>query len=183
MNITVIYASEKGSTAEIAERVAYRLEQSGLSTSLINTKQTQRLDQPSGAIILLTPIYKGLWLPAMTHFIRRNRRAIGDTPIFGLFPCVRVLEEQGKRYAYNNYLPDYIVGNLNLVDVRFIAGKLIRKELTLDELQTLSTRYDGEKLNHIRGDYRDWFDILDWTDRVAAIIKDSSPRHAGNFNE
>lgn len=170
MKVVVLYASQKGSTAEIATHITSRLALYTILADAIDVAVNKTLDEKYDAGILLTPIYKSMWLPAMTRFVKNADTQLANMPIRCLFPCIRVLEENGIEYAHDNYLPHTLLSRLNVQEVRFIAGKLLNSQLTHEDRVTLFERYDGKQLTKISGDYRDWDEIDTWLHQVATRL-------------
>jgi menaquinone-dependent protoporphyrinogen oxidase len=165
----ILYASQKGSTAEVAQRLAAILQDSGHDVTLANaegfTDDIHRYD----AIILGTGIYKGMWLHPLLNAVRRLLPQFQQKPVWGFALCVRVLEPAGEDYARQFYLPRNLLDNLNVQDYQFFAGRL--SNLTVSEKNILAERYDGHYHREHEGDNRDWDEIRAWGKHIAQKLE------------
>lgn len=164
----IIYASQKGSTAEVAQFLAETLRQAGHQTTLENANNFSGDIHAYDAIILGSAIYKGMWLHSLLSTVNRLKPQFGQKPVWGFALCIRVLEIAGEDYARQFYLPQSSLKDLNLQDYRFFAGCL--QNLSVNEKTILHERYDGEYAHH-EGDYRDWDEIRAWGKRIAAKLE------------
>src|SRR5687768_6259147 len=120
----ILYASQNGSTAEVARLLAETLQEYGHEVRLANAEgyigDIHRYD----AIILGTAIYKGMWLHSLLNTVRRLLPQFGAKPVWGFALCIRALEPAGEDYARQFYLPRNLLDTLNLQEYQFFAGRL-----------------------------------------------------------
>ena len=69
--ILIAYASKYGSTKEVAERIAQRLQKSGKQAEVKPVGQVADLGKAE-AVIVGSALYQGGWLPEATAFVRKN---------------------------------------------------------------------------------------------------------------
>lgn len=85
--VLVAFCARRGSTAEVAERVARTFRSLGWQTEL---SPVASRPSPAGRtlVILGAPIYSGRWLRQARQFLRRNRGVLEATPlaVFGMGP-------------------------------------------------------------------------------------------------
>ena len=164
----ILYASQKGSTAEVAQFLAETIKQAGHPVELQNANTFSGDIHSYDAIILGSAIYKGMWLHSLLSSVNRLKAQFGQKPVWGFSLCIRVLEIAGEDYARQFYLPRNNLKELNLQDYRFFAGRL--ENLSVNEKSILHERYDGEYSNH-EGDYRDWDAIRAWGKSIAVQLE------------
>ncbi|MGW8378179.1 flavodoxin domain-containing protein [Streptomyces sp. ODS28] len=81
MEILLGYASEHGSTRQIAERLAARLQERGHSVDL-RSLETRPSAEEYPAVVLGSAVHSGAWLPPAAEFVRRYRDALGSRPVW-----------------------------------------------------------------------------------------------------
>lgn len=170
MKTLILYASQKGSTAETARYIQNFLRHEGIKTDCADAKLFNDNLHPYHAVIIGAPIYKSMWLPELNDCIKRNSAFFGDKPVWVFSPCVRVLEPNGLIYAKENYIPERLIKRMNVQDVHFVAGKLMQNQITHADLVTLSERYDGNQLAQLSGDHRDWPEMDAWLDTIVGQL-------------
>jgi menaquinone-dependent protoporphyrinogen oxidase len=165
MTVLVAYASRRGATRGIAERIAGRMRAGGLDVHLdplLGQEQVGRFQ----AVVLGSPIYSHEWEREAVDFCRRNATALAGHPVWTFsvgWP------------AHGSTAPPADARNLaevhQLVAVRehqFFLGALDSAELPL--FQRLVFRMRGRT----SGDLRDWAAIDAWTDEIARQLTSSS---------
>ena len=161
MKILILYASQKGSTADTAQYRRKLFRSENIKADCADAKDCQLDLSAYQAFIIGAPMHKSMWLPELNDFIKRNTAAFGDKPVWVFSPCVRILEPKGLIYARENYIPKRLISRLNIQEVKFFAGKLMQNEISHADIITLSERYDGNQLQALSGDHRDWPEIQD----------------------
>lgn len=80
MDIALVYASRRGSTAEIAEDIAATLERGGHTVFLENVTSPAAVDQcrRAAGVVLGSAVYLEEWMPDMQHFVRDNPEVLVD---------------------------------------------------------------------------------------------------------
>lgn len=79
--VLVAYASKRGSTAEIAARIAAVLRESGEQVDCVEAGAVTELDGYD-AVVLGSAVYMRRWRGDARHFLRRHRRALERTPLW-----------------------------------------------------------------------------------------------------
>jgi menaquinone-dependent protoporphyrinogen oxidase len=164
----ILYASQKGSTAEVARFLAESIKQVDHQVTIENAESFTGDIHAYDAIILGSGIYKGMWLHPLITTVNRLKPQFGLKPVWGFALCIRVLEPAGEDYARQFYLPKNLLNNINLQEYRFFAGRL--QNLSIQEKTTLSERYDGEYAQR-EGDYRNWDEIRAWGKRIGTKLQ------------
>jgi menaquinone-dependent protoporphyrinogen oxidase len=165
MTVLVAYASRRGATRGIAERIASRMRANGLDVHLdplLGREQVGRFQ----AVVLGSPIYSHEWEREAVEFCRRNAPALAGHPVWTFsvgWP------------AHGSTAPPPDARNLaevhQLVGVRehrFFLGALDSAELPV--VQRLVFRMRGRT----SGDLRDWAAIDAWTDGIARQLTASA---------
>jgi len=85
--ILVAYATKKGSTREVAEAIAARLEEDGIRTLVQPARDRVDLRTFDG-VVLGGALYTGRWHRDARRFLRRHRRILRTLPVavFGMGP-------------------------------------------------------------------------------------------------
>lgn len=169
MKVLVLYASKRGSNQEVAEFIQQVLEDHDVDAHLANANGFSEDIGDYDALLIGSPMYKGLWLHEMIHTMRRLLPQLAEKPVWGWSICVRVLEPNGEAYARLNYLPTDIISKLNLQEYQFFAGKL--EDISAADRNTLDERYDGHFLYEHFGDHRNWEQIRAWVEKIATDLQ------------
>lgn len=169
-SVLVAYASEKGSSGEIAEVMGKTLQSTGFAVTVAPVQEITNLE-PYDAIVLGSPIYKGLVLPQMIGFLHKRSKQFAQKPIFFWITCIRILEPDGEEHALLHYLPHDQLNRMNLIETRVFAGKLQFSKEDLDERWALMLHYDGHKhTSELNTDFRDWPTIKKWVEHIATTL-------------
>jgi menaquinone-dependent protoporphyrinogen oxidase len=81
--VLVVHASRKGSTREVAEAIAARLQTAGLRTVVQGARDRVDL-RTFDAVVVGGALYTGRWHRDARRFLRRHRRILGTMPL-GVF--------------------------------------------------------------------------------------------------
>jgi len=101
--ILLVYATKSGSTQEIAEFIASSLRQSGFDVTLDNVQSPNHHPSNYDAIILGTPIYKGMWMPELLGYATLHEKVLTQKPLFLWMSCIRVLEVGGYEHVLSRW--------------------------------------------------------------------------------
>jgi menaquinone-dependent protoporphyrinogen oxidase len=80
-NVLVAHASKHGSTAEIAQAIADRLRESGLSVDCAAAAQVTSLE-PYDAVVLGSAVYMKRWRGDARHFLRDHANELSQRPFW-----------------------------------------------------------------------------------------------------
>jgi menaquinone-dependent protoporphyrinogen oxidase len=156
--VLVVYASKKGSTREVAEAIADRLEADGLRT--VVQPASDRVDVSAfDAVVVGGALYTGRWHRDARRFLRRHRRVLGTMPVavFAMGPAT---------------MDDHAVaGSL---------GQLERGLASVPEVSPVAVGVFGGVIDPARlrfpfnrmppSDARDWDAISAWADDFAGQV-------------
>jgi menaquinone-dependent protoporphyrinogen oxidase len=162
MTVLVAYASRRGSTREIAERITARLRAHGFDVHLdplLGREDVHRFE----AVVLGSPVYGGHWEEEAIDFVRRNATALAGRPLWTF--SVGWLAHHRGLLRKESWSDAKGLAELDRLlpprEHRFFAGALSPAELPLG--QRTAFRLAGGRY----GDFRDWDAIDGWTDQIA----------------
>lgn len=173
MTVLVAFASRRGSTREIAQRIAARLSAHGFAVHLdplLGREDVHRFE----AVVLGSAVYNGRWEDEAVGFVRRNAATLAERPLWtfsvgwqahhrGLLRKESWSDAAGLA-EFDRLLPPR--------EHRFFAGALAPDELPVR--QRTAFRLAGGRY----GDFRDWPAIDQWTDEIAQELF-AAPRLLG----
>lgn len=180
MRVLVGYATQHGSTGGVAERIAARLRERGLSVDVVIVNPGQ--DAASyDAVVLGSAVYSATWLADATGFASRNAATLARRPVW-TFSVGWLRDQRGvlRNVTWPDARePDRVSGDVRPRDHHFFAGAIDGARLTRSErlaFRALGGRY---------GDFRDWDEIDAWADGIAAALQAASGDSAdgGDVNE
>jgi menaquinone-dependent protoporphyrinogen oxidase len=157
--ILVSYATKQGSTAEVADFVAKRLETHGATVDVRRAREVRDLSGYD-AVVLGAPLYMGRWHGDARGFVRRRRKALATMPfaVFALGPVSSKEEDMiGARKQLDGALAR--VRDVTPLAVGLFAGVIEPAKL----------RFPFNKMP--AGDWRDWDAIGAWADEVARAFE------------
>ena len=156
MTVLVAYASRRGATRGVAERIAARFRGHGLDVHLdplLGREEVGRFQ----AVVLGSPIYSGEWETEAVDFLRRNTRDLTRHPLWTY--SVGWVGKNGTTHDAKHL--EEIQRLAPAREHRFFVGALDSTDLTL--FQRLAFRMRGGR----SGDFRDWAAIDAWADEIA----------------
>jgi len=171
MSILVTYATAKGSTREIAERIVERLEVFATPVECLPVKEVRTASLPNyTAIIVGSAIHVGSWLGPARRFIHGNAAVLKAKPVWvfsvGMPPkeADRVSEELMIEGKIRKVLPD-------LRGHKLFQGRFYQQDLGWFLGLIFKCCVPKEKARW--GDERNWEAIDAWADSVGEEISGS----------
>jgi menaquinone-dependent protoporphyrinogen oxidase len=158
MTVLVAYASRRGTTRQIAERIAARLRSHGLDVHLDPLLGREQVGRFQG-VVLGSPLYSGQWEREAVDFCRRNAPALTEHPVWTFsvgWPGTP--SDTPDRDAKQL---DEVHRLVQVREHRYFHGALDAADLPL--IQRLAFRMRQGRT----GDLRDWGAIESWTDEIA----------------
>lgn len=165
--VIVAFASQGGSTAEIAQAVGIALLEAGCD---IDVRPARQVDRLAGftAVIVGSGLYHGAWLPEAFKFLQRHRRTLTTLPVW-LFDSGPLDTSAGERLLP---LPAGVANLARDIGARghiTFGGKLGLTGLNMEERMLVLEGHGG--------DYRNFDDVRAWAERIAVeLARDSSAR-------
>ncbi len=161
--ILVAYASESGTTAEVAEAIGEVLCQEG---NTVETKWVKNVNDLNNydAVIIGSAIQYDRWMPEATEFVTANQNILSKLPVAYFFTCLalsiqneKAAKKKAMAYSDKLYL---LVPQVKPVDVGRFAGVLDYNKLSF--FFRLIFKVILSILGVQEGDYRDWDAIRSW---------------------
>jgi menaquinone-dependent protoporphyrinogen oxidase len=174
MKVLVAYASRHGSTRGIAERIAERLAQLGLTVDLQPAAGLRSIGEPD-ACVIGGAAYNGHWLKEAADLVRRNRAQLASRPVWlfssGPIGTERV-DPKGRDVLEVSRPGEFaeFAGTIRPRDMRVFFGAYDPDAEPIGFAERFGARFT--KVAAIRaaipaGDFRDWPQIEAWADDVA----------------
>lgn len=167
--VLVTYATRYGSTAEVAEAIAKRLGEQGVSADVMPTREVSSLDGYQ-AVVLGAPVYIGSLLKDASAFLEHHRQELERLPVavFVLGPLTSdQLAEDGHKQletALQKAAPW-----LQPVAAEEFAGAYDPAHLRFAD--KLAAVFPASPLHDVPAeDGRDWNAIAAWADRLPETL-------------
>jgi menaquinone-dependent protoporphyrinogen oxidase len=161
--VLVVYGSRLGATRGIAERVAARLEATGLEVGLASAEGVADLPG-ADAYVIGSGVYAQHWMKEAAELVRKNRSALATRPVW-LFSSGPV----GRWAAAPNPIePREVAGfrrSIHPRDHRTFAGAIDRAMLASSDLSRIESFVTRRFMPD--GDFRSWPAIDAWADGIA----------------
>jgi menaquinone-dependent protoporphyrinogen oxidase len=175
MNVLVAYATKYGATKGIAQRIAARLAEAGLSVEarpVDTVSDAGRYD----AFVVGSAVYIGSWLKDAVQFVERNRPVLSTRPlwIFSSGPIGAATTDAQGRDVRTSAVRKEVVDlkdSLAARDHHVFFGAFDRSKLHIgDRLIAAMPAFPGSE-----GDFRDWNEIDAWSKAIAEELS-NAPR-------
>ena len=160
MKVLVAVGSKHGATREIADEIALMLEAAGLEAHVRPADEVTDVDGWD-AVVLGSAVYAGRWVKGARQVAERHAAVLRERPVWA-FSSGPI----GDPPEPHEDAPEFerISELVDAVDHRVFTGKLDRSGLGLAEKAIVSA------LGAPDGDFRDWQDVRDWADGIAAHL-------------
>lgn len=179
MRVLVVYASKYGSTKAIAERIADKIRERGLSVDALAAKAVDDADGYD-AFVVGSALYILDWMKDAKTFVERNRSLLAARPLwlFSSGPISPGTTDVQGRDARSTCAKKEVMAlgdELHARDHHIFWGALRRDKLRIpDRLIASMPAFPGTA-----GDFRDWNEIETWAAGVAdALAAIAEPRPA-----
>jgi menaquinone-dependent protoporphyrinogen oxidase len=164
--VLVAYASKAGSTAEVADAIARRLADAGLTVDVRRARNVRSVDGYA-AVIVGSAIRAGRWLSEASGFVKNHREALAarKTAFFTL--CMTLQQDTPEhRERVAAYLKP-VREILEPDEIEFFAGKMDYRKLAL------VPRLIVKRMKVPEGDFRNWHAIGAWADALSNQVAHS----------
>ncbi len=164
--LLIAFASQFGSTGEVAEAIGDVLCQQGWAVDVKWIRDADQVDTYD-AVIVGSAIQYDKWMPDAVDFVKTHQKALSKVPVAYFFTCLTLAKKNAKTeqqaLAYADKLRA-ISSQVVPVSVQGFAGVVDFSKmsfLTRMMLKAITT------VNGVReGDYRDWDAIRSWAHSV-----------------
>ena len=157
--VLVVHASKKGSTREVADAIAARLETNGLRTVVQGARDPVDL-RTFDAVVLGGALYTGRWHRDARRFLRRHHGLLATMPlaVFAMGPAATDDHSMAVSLAQLERALGRTSG-LQAVAITIFGGVIDPERL----------RFPFNRMPP--SDARDWDAITAWADEVAALVQ------------
>ena len=163
MNILVAYASRLGSTRDIAEHIATRVQSRGAMAAALPVDVVYDL-APYDGFVIGSAVYAGHWLKEATRFVRGHNSTLSTVPVW-LFSSGPVGRTATSVEAVAPHEVQELERAVGARDHRVFAGAFDRS--TVDGAESgMAERFVAKRFVP-EGDFRDWPQIDMWADEIA----------------
>jgi menaquinone-dependent protoporphyrinogen oxidase len=167
--ILVAYASQAGSTTEVAEAIGKSLAESGAQVEVRRMKDVQDL-APYRAVVAGSAIHGAKWLPEAMQFMRTHQAALAQRPFASFLVCITLGMSSADKYRPG--LAAWLEPVRSLVRPKsegLFAGSLDFCKLPLT-FNTLLLRLAVAFGALPKGDHRDWIAIRIWAESIYPLL-------------
>ena len=166
MKILVAYASRLGSTREIAERIAGRLQMHGFEALALRARGVDNVPA-YGAVIVGSAVYAGKWLDEATQFVHANRAALAARPVW-LFSSGPVGQLPANVEPSAPRVVRDLMSEIDGLGHRVFFGAFERTTIDTSDLGR-AERFVAKRFIPT-GDFRDWEAVDAWADEIAGEL-------------
>lgn len=174
--ILVAYASQFGTTREVAEAIGDVLCQNGIEVETKWVKDVKSLTEYD-AVIIGSAIQYDKWMPEAAEFVRLNQQQLSQLPVAYFFTCLtlskRTEKTERQALAYADKLIA-LVPQVRPISVGRFAGVLNYSKMSL--LFQLMFRIISLITGVREGDYRDWEAIRSWAKDMHVALSDEQEK-------
>ena len=160
--LLVTYASKNGSTAEIADAIAYELRLAGLDVDLAKVADVEDLE-PYRIVVLGSAVYMARWRPEARRFLKRHAEELAERDVW-LFSSGPVGEQKPDEDPERWTVPKLV--------------KQLGPKIGIREHVVFGGRVPAEPHNFVERamakdtpestrDLRDWLEIRAWARKIA----------------
>jgi menaquinone-dependent protoporphyrinogen oxidase len=178
MNVLVAYATRHGGTRGIAERIAERLTDVGLSAEVLDIHNVHDVDGYD-AFVIGSAAYMFHWLRPATQFVKRHRDVLAQKPVwlFSSGPLGTDLVDEDGNDVLEVTRPKEFAQLPSLIGSRgervfFGAWDPEAPPVGVVERVFVRGSADGSMP---AGDFRDWPAIDVWAEQIAAELTGLEP--------
>lgn len=178
--MVLLYGSNYGSTASVAQRIGKILHEKGVLTDVVEINKRNRkirinFDKYNG-IILGSGIYAGNWTPSMKKFIKRNQTELKKILLAAFAVCGEAHNPTRIKIARKKYVddvllkwdiqPDYGAAFAGVLD---LSQNSPYSKLELKIVRLINKKDPMVSLEQ-RNDYRNWKEIEKFADNLANLL-------------
>jgi len=156
-SVLVAYATQFGSTAEIADAIGATLREAGADVDVLSVGEVGQIEAYR-AVVVGSAVHRGHLLPEVVAFVQRHQAFLGRVPV-ALF-CVHISSPPPR--AREAYLDD-VRGLVEPVAEGYFTGRFDRRGAAL-----LIPRLLAWLVPPI--DRRNWREIRGWASRLGPLL-------------
>jgi len=164
--ILIAYASECGTTAEIAVAIGDALCENGNSVETLWIKNVKDISKYDAVIIGSAILYEK-WMPEARKFVENNQDTLKNMPVAYFITCMALSskEDAARQQAieYSDKISD-LAPQVKPVSVGQFAGVLDYSKISFFKRVLTKAAMARHKVKE--GDYRDWDAIRSWAKSI-----------------
>jgi menaquinone-dependent protoporphyrinogen oxidase len=149
------YATQKGSTAEIAQAIGKELQAAG---HVVDVTEIGAVTSPAGyhAVVIGGPMYMGKMIGEVGKFVRRHYNGLRGVPVAGFIVGLAPVSKDPASIMHAEKVLHASLAPLQPVAVTAFAGRLDPEKLSWFQ------KWITKKVKSPVGDFRDWTAIAAW---------------------
>ncbi|MFY0687451.1 MAG: hypothetical protein JXQ90_09810 [Cyclobacteriaceae bacterium] len=165
-NVLVVYQSQFGSTAEVAQGVADVIAE---GSSTVETKHVSEVTDLSGydKVVVGSAIQYDHWMPEMRKFVVKHQEELKTKTVAYFFVCLTLSDPSEKaKQAANVYAEKIkqLTPEVNAQSIAGFAGVLDYSKISWPA--QIAMRMMMQIFGVKEGDYRDWVAIRTWARKL-----------------
>ena len=165
-HLLIVVESRHGATREISGVLAQRLVSRGASVTVVAPDDCDEIT--ADAVVIGSGVYYGKWLKSAQRFVDVHAPELTSRPVW-LFSSGPLGDdaETDVEGVDEGIEPDVVAHLIERTGARahhVFAGRLDREQLGPLE------RLVAAGVHAPEGDFRDWEDVKDWADEIAAVV-------------
>lgn len=160
-SILVAYASKRGATKEIAEKIGEVLRQKGSRVEVLPANKVRNLT-PYGTVVLGSAVYIGLWRREAVKFLKQHAQRLSELPVW-LFISGPTGPGDPLELTEGWLFPESLRPIIERIQPRGITcfgGKLETKAMNFLEKMIIN------KVQAPTGDFRNWEAVTKWAEAI-----------------
>jgi menaquinone-dependent protoporphyrinogen oxidase len=165
-SILIAYASESGSTVEVAKAIGDALCERGFHTETKWIETVESIDKYD-AVIIGSPIIYEKWMPEVRTFVKRNQDILKTKSVAYFMTCLALSSKEEsamqKTVEYSDKLCN-LVPVIKPVSIGRFGGVLDYSKISSVNRVLLKVAMRKHKVEE--GDYRDWNAIRSWANNI-----------------
>jgi len=165
--VLVAYASDCGSTGEVAESIGQVLCDNGTAVDVRLVENVKDLSTYQAAVIG-SAVHSSKWLPEAIKFIEANQKVLSQIHVAYFLTCLTLYKSNDvTRRRARSYLDPVLdaVPQVKPVDIGLFAGVLDYSKLSFMVRMVMKSKM--KKKGVPEGDHRNWNDIRAWTEGLS----------------
>jgi len=160
--VLVAYASDCGSTGEVAESIGQVLCDNGTAVDVRLVENVKDLSSYQAAVIG-SAVHSSKWLPEAIKFVETNQKVLSQLHVAYFLTCLTLYKSNDvTRRRARSYLDPVLdaVPQVKPVDIGLFAGVLDYSKLSFMVRMVMKSKM--KKKGVPEGDHRNWDDIRAW---------------------
>jgi menaquinone-dependent protoporphyrinogen oxidase len=161
--VLISYASQCGSTGEVAQAVGDVLCAAGATVDVLQAEDVTDV-RGYRAVVVGSAVYMRRLMPEAVAFVEANRQALGQVSVAYFVVCGTLKEDTEENRRQAAAFLDPLRQIVPSVDEGLFAGVMDYSKMSF--LQQIIMRVMGG----VEGDYRDWEAIQGWATELSATM-------------